>query len=142
MDEKRTKLIEMMKALNLPLTDKKAEETVSDLSEDEVDHLVTFYSEVIDYENQVEDFVRQYAPDKYEKLVSERDEKIKKKESDFEYELEKLQEEKDILLDSEEIKKEREIEEVAGKIESDAEELEGLQNDITNALSSNNSVSK
>lgn len=136
MDENRKKLLELMESLNFPLTPYEAEEKVKGLSDDEVKDLVSVYSDVVEYEDALEDYVREYNPDEYKKLVDERDENIKKKDKESSYDLERAQEDEDIKLDSEDIKAEREIEDIVKEQEEGVELVEEIQNDLGSALNS------
>ncbi len=136
MDENRKRLLELMESLNFPLTSEEAEEKVKGLTDEEVKDLVSVYSDVVEYEDALEDYVREYNPDEYKKLVDERDENIKKKDKESNYDLERAQEDEDIKLDSEDIKAEREIEDIVKEQEDGAELVEEIQKDLGSALNS------
>ena len=44
-----------------------------------VSDLIGIYSDIVDYEDGLEDYVREYSPDEYKKLLHDRDNAIKKK---------------------------------------------------------------
>lgn len=134
MDDNRKKLLELMEDLSFPLTPEEAEEKVKGLTDEEVTDLVSVYSDVVNYEEALEDYVRENNPEEYKRLVDARDAEIKKKDKEYSYELEKAQEEEDIELDSVDIKTEREIEEIVKEQEAGVELLEGIQEDVDTAL--------
>ncbi len=134
MDEQRQKLISLMEELKTPLTSEEAENMVKHFNDQEIANLVEVYSELVEYENSLEDFVRESNPEEYDRLVTEREEKIKKIDSDYEYKLEKSQEQEDINLDSLDIKEERIIDSVVHPDEELAQLVEDIERDIEAAL--------
>jgi hypothetical protein len=134
MDQQRNKLLELMETLSFPLTEAEMQEKVKGLTDEEVTDLISVYSDVVEYEDALEDYVRENNPEEYKKLLDERDQSIKKKDKEVLYDLEKIQEEEDIKLDAEDIKLEREIEEAVSEQETVAELMEGIQEDVSKAL--------
>lgn len=134
MDEQRKKLLGLMKTLSFPLTAEEMEEKVMGLTDEEVTDLVSVYSDVVEYEDALEDYVREYHPDEYQKLADEREENIKKKDKDELYELEREQEKVDLELDARDAKIEREIEETVTDQERNADAINKLEEDIEKTL--------
>jgi len=57
MDDNRKKLLELMEDLSFPLNPEEAEEKVKGLTDEEVIDLVLVYSDVVNYEDALEEYV-------------------------------------------------------------------------------------
>lgn len=107
MEEKKKKLLELIEKLRLPISPWDANERASGLSEEELDKLIAMYSELKDYEDDVDDFIAEVAPDEYRKAYDEY--------------LDKLEDIDEALLMEGE-KKRQQLDEKLDKIESEASE--------------------
>lgn len=134
MDDKRKELLELMETLSFPLTAEEMEAKVKSLTDEEVDDLVSVYSDIVKYEDAVEDYVREYHPEDHKKLTDERQESIKKKDKEVLHDLERQQEDTDIELDARDIKTEREVEELVSGQEKNADFLEKIEDEIEKTL--------
>jgi hypothetical protein len=134
MDDKRKELLELMETLSFPLSAEEMEAKVKSLTDEEVDDLVSVYSDIVKYEDAVEDYVREYHPEDHKKLTDEREESIKKKDKEVLHDLEREQEDIDIELDSRDIKTEREVEELVSGQEKNADFLEKIEDEIEKTL--------
>jgi len=134
MDEKRQKLLNLLEKLKFPMLPKEAEETISKMSDDDVDYLIEAYSDVDNYENVLDDYVRSVDPEGYDKLSKEYRQKLAKIKEDNDYKMEKIQEEEDVELDALESKAEREMEEKVSEQEKDVDEVVQLGDDLYSTL--------
>lgn len=134
MDEKRKKLVELIETLSLPVTRQEAMATVKDLTDEEVEKLLSIYTHVDEYENDLEDFVRETNPQAYNELIEKHQENLKKNETEYLSKLDTIRESEDINLDAEEAKEEREIEEIATTEENTAKVFESMSEDIDKVL--------
>jgi len=133
MSEDRKKLLELMEELSFPLSPEELIQNVQEMNDEDVAKLVLLYTDVASYERDLETYIKEEHPEEYKRLSDEREEILKKKDEEKLYDLERKQEEEDILLDSEDVKAEREIEEIVKEQESIADLVEGIVSDVEDA---------
>ena len=136
MDEQRQKLLGLVEKMNFPVTEEEAVANIKGYTDQEVADLISLYSDISEYETAMEDYVRENSPDEYNKLVEAREEELKKKDAEDEYESEKVQEEEDLELDSLEVQEERIIDDIVKPVEELADITESVEDDIEKAVAS------
>ena len=92
----------MVEILKLPLTAAEAEKHVKNLSDEDVNLLVSTYEEVLNYQDAVSESVRMADPESYDALNEKYNNKLENLDSEYLKQTEKLQEDEDGQMDESE----------------------------------------
>jgi len=132
-EDKRQKLLQIIRDMQLP---PEAEETIPKLSDEEVDYLISVYTDVDDYQKQLEEYVRLTNPEEYKKLNEEYGKKLEEVDDEYNTQMEKLQEEEDVQLDAIDAKADREIDDNTAKIDEEVNRVEAISDELTSVIDS------
>lgn len=128
--ENRKKLLKLIELNKLPLPPKEAKEHVDNLSDEEVELLVSTYGDLEGLETVMEEAVKEADPEKYMKVKDEYEAKLKLDKEEYGKELQKIEGEADAEKDriEDEVLKESkktidEMNDVVDKTEDAREEI-------------------
>src|SRR3989344_5488579 len=110
MDNKK-RLIQLIKIMKVPLSDKQALEFVEKSSDESVTKLVSVYEEIKKFEDNLEFVVKQTDPETYQKMKNEYYQKLLVLQEEFLKDAEEIQKSGDEQLDKEEVESGKKIEE-------------------------------
>ena len=110
MDNKK-RLIQQIKIMKVPLSDKQALEFVEKSSDESVTKLVSVYEEIKKFEDNLEFVVKQTDPETYQKMKNEYYQKLLVLQEEFLKDAEEIQKSGDEQLDKEEVESGKKIEE-------------------------------
>lgn len=99
MSTQRKRLLELIDILKLPITADEAENKISQLSEEDVERLVSSYEEVLKYQDEITSAVIQADPETGDKILNDYNQGLNDADSAYLQESEKLQEAADKSLD-------------------------------------------
>jgi hypothetical protein len=95
----RKKLLELIEKNNIPLTPNEAREHVDNLSDEEVELLISTYEGLEGAEGFIEEVVKEAEPEEYKKVKDEYEAKLKLDKEEYEKELQKIEGEADVEKD-------------------------------------------
>jgi hypothetical protein len=97
--DNRKKLLEIIERNDIPLPPKEAKEHVDNLSDEEVELLVSTYEDLGGAEGVIEEVIKEVEPEKYKKVREEYEGNMKLDKEDFEKEMQEIESVTDIEKD-------------------------------------------
>ena len=135
MNELKMRLLRLVQELKFPFTDGGVEKNLKSLSEEEVDKLISIYEDVQVREEEIDEAAKQADPKKYAELEKEYKKKVEKLDKKYQEDVRKIDAESDDELDNLEAEAKKKTDETLKKMDSDLDELEGLQDELISKLS-------
>jgi len=127
MDENRKKLLELIEKLGFSVDKEELEKEIMEMSEEEVVERVATYSDIVDYEEAMEDFVKEASPADYERIVRKSNYDLQEKDESKLHEEELDREFDDIKLDEKDKMEENSLRNIEEFADESAALLEDLQ---------------
>ena len=135
MNYKQKRLLELIQQMKVPMMPEEAKAHVENLSDEEVEKLISIYEDVQVHEDEIDEAARQSDPERYKKTKREYEIEIEKLEKKYKKDTKKIEEESDDELDKLEAEAKKKTEETLEKMDSELDEMEGLQNELISKLS-------
>jgi hypothetical protein len=124
MEEKKKRLLQLIEELKFPLLPEESRQHTEQLSEEELDELISAYQAVMDYRQGINEAARFADPEGYGKVQNEYNEKLQRLDLDFAGEMENLQSEDDNEREKIENEAEQEISKTVNDYLDEARQVE------------------
>ena len=134
MGDKRKRLLELVEILGLPLTSEEAKDNISNLSDEDIESLVSTYEDILNYQDVVEESVKFADSKALEQAFDEYDKKLERADSDYLANLEELQEKEDIMNEETEKTSSDQIMSTLNNLDSQLNDFESAHTELNSKL--------
>jgi len=129
MDDKQ-KLLQLIKMMKVPFSDKEVVEFVNKLSTESIEKLTSIYEEIKKFEDNLDYVVKNTDPVTYEKIKEEYSQKLLVLQEEFIRSAEEIQKRSDDQLDAEEIKSGKKIDESTSILMKEVDEIQNQHDSL------------